>query len=88
MVQKNKRAEPYPCRNWAVNERGYCGVHYATEVERELKAERAASARELLLAGIDAWIAAEPERQQELLDWLAERQEYEDPPSSATHGAA
>lgn len=65
------KKEPRPCTNWAINERGWCGQHYASAVERELREERKAAAKAELLARIDEYIAAEPARQQATLDWVA-----------------
>lgn len=70
---KTKQAEPRPCTNWAINERGYCGQHYASEVEKQLQSERAAVRKAELLAQIDAYIAGEPERQRATLTWVARR---------------
>lgn len=52
--------EPEPCRNWAVDRydgRGFCGQHYASAVNRGIRAAREAAKRAELDARIDAFIA-------------------------------
>lgn len=52
-----KGKEPRQCSNNALEEDGWCGVHFASEIERIRKAERAALVSADLNARIEAHIA-------------------------------
>ena len=49
---------PRQCTNWALDEKGYCGQHYASEIERVTRAAREAARKAEMIAGIDAYLEA------------------------------
>lgn len=51
------KGEPRPCTNNAQDEAGWCGVHFASEVERQRRAEKQAVITAELNARIEAHIA-------------------------------
>lgn len=52
-----KGSQPRPCTNNALDEAGWCGVHFASEMERQRKAERQAVITAELNERIEAYIA-------------------------------
>lgn len=64
------KAAPHPCTRWAVSETGWCGQHYASEVERERREQRETKRRDELNARIDAHIAMAQENPWFWLDYL------------------
>ncbi len=51
------KKEPRQCTNWAVDEKGYCGQHYAIEIEKTLKTTREAARKAEMIEKIDAYLA-------------------------------
>lgn len=49
--------EPSPCTRWAVNDNGLCGQHYASELERERRAKRAAVISAAMAERIEAYLS-------------------------------
>lgn len=60
---------PVPCTHWAVSEKGWCGQHYVSEVERERRATREAERKAELNARIDASLRAKGEEPHNCNGW-------------------
>lgn len=60
------------CSNWAVervNDRGVCGQHYGSMLDRQTKAEREAARRARIESAIQGYLDREPERQAATIAW-------------------
>lgn len=55
-VERKGASEPGECTNWAIGEEGWCGQHYTSRREKELRAAREAERKLQLDAAIDAFI--------------------------------
>lgn len=53
----DKKGEPGECKNWATDENGYCGVHFASEMNRMTAEAVRLLARQDLEERIEKYIA-------------------------------